>query len=90
MFAAYAAPFDEILLLDGDSTPLQDPEPLFAHHSYIQQGSMFWPDAWCKRVELFARIGLADPWAAAEPRGGRRAPVWQAETGQFMLNRWGT
>ncbi|EFN51903.1 hypothetical protein CHLNCDRAFT_139528 [Chlorella variabilis] len=87
VFAAYAAPFDEILLLDGDSTPLQDPEPLFAHPSYIQQGSMFWPDAWCKRVELFARIGLADPWAAAEPRGGRRAPVWQAETGQFMLNR---
>lgn len=82
VFAAYAAPFDEVLVLDGDATPLQDPEPLFRHPAYLEHGNMFWPDAWCKRVELFGRAGLRDPW-----RDARGRVVWQAETGQFMLNR---
>lgn len=71
-----------MLVLDGDSMPVQDPEMLFDHPEYRRTGSMFWPDSLCERVELFNQLdGVDDPWQAA------RWGPWQAETGQVLLNR---
>lgn len=82
MFALYATPFDEVLLLDGDSAPLQDPAPLFGHPAFRRHGVMAWPDNLCERVMLYRKVeGLEDPW-----RGARYGP-WQGETGQLLFNR---
>ncbi|KAL4424089.1 hypothetical protein ABPG75_001390 [Micractinium tetrahymenae] len=81
MFALYAAPFDEVLILDGDSTPLQDPAPLFEHPAFRRHGVMAWPDNLCERVVLYRQVGVEDPW-----RGARYGP-WQGETGQLLLSR---
>lgn len=42
--ALYATSFDEVLMLDCDSTPLSDPTQLFEDPSYLAAGNIFWPD----------------------------------------------
>lgn len=82
-YALYSAPFDEVLLLDGDNTPLMDPSPLFDLPEYRLSGSLFWPDYGCGEVPLFQSLALvgegSSPWR-------RTAKVRQAESGQLLLN----
>ena len=42
--ALYATSFDEVLMLDCDSTPTSDPTQLFEDPSYLATGNIFWPD----------------------------------------------
>lgn len=44
-FALLASEFDEVLMLDADSVPVQPPEPLFDSPEYRQTGNLFWPDS---------------------------------------------
>jgi hypothetical protein len=67
--AAYAASFRHILLLDGDSLPLIDPEPLFDAPDYKRAGSMFWPDFWHDAwtdASLWRALGVVPPWQREE------------------------
>jgi hypothetical protein len=43
-YAMLHCPWREVLLLDADSTPVENPEPLFRGRLYRQHGSLFWPD----------------------------------------------
>jgi alpha 1,2-mannosyltransferase len=38
--------FEEVLMLDADSTPVTDPTFLFEDKRYKATGSLFWPDYW--------------------------------------------
>ena len=38
--------FEEVLLLDSDNIPLQDPERLFESEAYAKTGSLLWMDFW--------------------------------------------
>ena len=43
-YAILHSPFREVLFLDADSTPLQNPEHLFSTAAYQESGAIFWPD----------------------------------------------
>ncbi len=43
-FAVLHSPFEEVLSLDADCYPCDDPTPLFACPSYRKTGGIFWPD----------------------------------------------
>lgn len=77
VFALYSAPYKEVLVIDSDSMPLLNPEPMFEHPEFKGKGNMFWPDRWCTPVKLFAKLGLDDG-------GGDRL---QADSGQFLFDR---
>jgi hypothetical protein len=70
VFALFAAPYDEVLLLDADAMALRDPAPLFDAPEFAAAGSLFWPDRWCHPVGLHAL--LAD--AVAEGMPGVKGP----------------
>jgi len=36
--------FEEVLLLDADNVPVQNPDYLFETHAYQHSGAIFWPD----------------------------------------------
>jgi hypothetical protein len=44
-FSLLNAPFDELIFIDADSVPLQDPEQLFDSELYREHGHVFWPEA---------------------------------------------
>ena len=75
VFALYAAPYEQVLLMDSDSMATQDPTELFDHPEYVKKGNMFWPDRWCTGVELFALLGV-------DQKGG-----YQTDSGQFFFDR---
>ena len=77
VFALYAAPYKEVLVIDSDSMPLIDPTTLFDTPEYKKYGNLFWPDRWCTAVKLFGRLGMDDG-------GGHRL---QADSGQFLFDR---
>lgn len=77
VFALYAAPYQEVLLVDSDSMSLMDPNVLFEHKDYKRHGNMFWPDRWCTPVPLFGLLGIDDG-------NGERA---QADSGQLLFDR---
>jgi len=78
VFALYAAPYREVLLMDSDSMALVDPTPLFDHQEFKKYGNMFWPDRWCKPVKLFSLLGMD---AGEEEQGP------QTDSGQFLFDR---
>jgi len=64
VLALYLAPFEEIIWMDSDSIPLQDPSTLFRLKSYREKGNVFWPDFWQEPVGLWTELGLGkeSPW----------------------------
>jgi hypothetical protein len=77
VFALYAAPYKEVLIIDSDSMPVMDPTSLFDLSSYRRHGNLFWPDRWCTPIKLFEKLGMDDG------QGTRL----QAESGQFLFDR---
>lgn len=43
-YAIMNCPFKEVLFLDADNFPVQNPEKLFEYDDYKKTGSIFWPD----------------------------------------------
>lgn len=82
--AAYFAPYQEILYLDADSSPLADPDTMFSMEEYKKTGALFWPDTPCSRPGLFGQ--LIDMNLIEE----KDAPYvfdHETESGQWLLNR---
>ena len=77
VFALYAAPYKEVLVIDSDSMLLLDPSPMFDLPEYKKYGNAFWPDRWCTPVKLFDKLGMDDG-------NGTRL---QADSGQFLFDR---
>ncbi|MCZ8314313.1 hypothetical protein [Phreatobacter sp.] len=76
-FALAHSGLDEVLLLDADQVPVEDPTPLFAWQAYRQAGAIFWPDI----VDLTADNPV---WALLGLQG-RRTP--SIESGQVLVDR---
>jgi len=70
--------FAELLLLDSDNIPVQDPTTLFESDTYKEYGTIFWPDV--------ARTRRNNPmW----PITGTpcRKDEWEQESGQLLVNK---
>lgn len=90
---AFVTKFDEVLVLDSDNLPLQNPEGLFQSPKYLKKGSSFWPDWWQRSktqtipffldVDPFAysTFGLQPPWEVSDH------PMTATESGTMMLDR---
>ncbi|KAL3146379.1 hypothetical protein ABBQ32_003064 [Trebouxia sp. C0010 RCD-2024] len=85
--------FDDVLMLDSDNLPLQNPEGLFSSPQYLTNGNSFWPDWWQRSrtepipylldVDPFAynTFGLPAPWEIGAD------PMTATESGMLMLDR---
>ena len=90
---AFVTNFDEVLLLDSDNLPLQNPEALFESAQYRKQGNSFWPDWWqrtkTQQVPFFLDVdpfayntfGLQAPWEIDDQ------PMNVTESGTMLLDR---
>ena len=90
---AFVTTFDEVLILDSDNLPLQNPEGLFSSPQYLKKGSSFWPDWWQRSktqpipfwldVDPFAynTFGLSAPWEVSSH------PMTATESGTMMVDR---
>ncbi len=82
--AVYFAPFQEVLYLDADSSPLSHPDTLFTLKEYKATGALFWPDTPCSRPLLFQElIGMNLIQEHDAPKPGEH----ETESGQWLLNR---
>jgi hypothetical protein len=82
LFSVLHSPFNEVLFLDADNYPCQDPTFLFEDAGYKKTGAIYWPDA--PHTEKWTNW----PHWGVEPFG----PKVGLETGQFLINKetaWG-
>lgn len=73
----------QVLLLDSDNLPTQDPSLLFQDPSFIAHGFMTWPDFWHNlwmEPVLYRMLNHTVPWEA-NPQG------LAAESGQLLIDR---
>ena len=80
ILAIRAAPFKEMVFMDVDSFAIQSPRLLFDEPEYLEHGSMFWPDIWRGRTELwnFFDIENQSPWFETGDLG-----VWRDKVNEF-------
>ncbi len=69
--------FEQILMLDSDSLPAADVEPLFEGPGYKQAGALFWPDFW-------REDGANAVWAIL---GVQCRDEWTMEAGQILIDK---
>ena len=81
VFALYAAPYKQVLLMDSDSMALQNPEHLFEAASFVKHGNMFWPDRWCTPVDIFDKI------SSIVENGDDTILEQQTDSGQLLFDR---
>ena len=75
--------FDEILFLDADCIPVQDPAFLLHSSAYLEHGAIFWPDLWpsIASLRLPYLIGLSN--SSSELMWHQQT----AESGQMVINK---
>ena len=78
-YAMLHCPFQEILFLDADSTPLQNPEALFSTAQYQETGAIFWTD-----IEVADLRSDALIWEICDIPY-REEPAF--ETGQIVIDK---
>eukprot|EP00889_Picochlorum_renovo_P008065 jgi/Picre1/35095/NNA_002558.t1 len=81
VFALYASPYDQVVLMDSDAMAAQDPEGLFRHPDFVKKGNMFWPDRWCTRVKLFSMLGMG------QQQQQQQQQQYQTDSGQFLFDK---
>ncbi|KAI8852768.1 alpha-mannosyltransferase, partial [Chytridium lagenaria] len=69
--------FEEVVMLDVDVVPLQNPELLFEMPEYKTGGDLFWPDYWKTRTEnpVWKWMGLSC------------VDEWEQESGMMVVNK---
>lgn len=77
LFAVMASAFEEVLFLDADCYPCQDPTPLFDEPRYAATGGVYWPD--------LPNTNRWTDWKfwGVEPFG----PNAGFETGQYLVSK---
>ena len=76
-FAMLHCPFHEVMLLDADNVPTENPEYLFETDLFQQHGAIFWPDY--GRLEPFRQI-----WNACEVE---YVDEPEFESGQILVDK---
>lgn len=98
-FSVYFSSFEEVLWLDSDNIPLENPAALFQSAAYQSNSAIFWPD-YCNMIsvrrETFDMFGKKVPARQPQPRDGK-ATIWpeacfdgvaaEIETGQLLINK---
>lgn len=79
-YALLHSPFKEVLLLDADNVPVENPEFLFETREFQRTGAIFWPDypppdSGCRALPVWRSCGLAKP---KEP---------EFESGQIVVDK---
>lgn len=84
LYSVWNSPFEEVLFLDADSSPVRDVTDLFDQPSYKNHGAAFWPDyeSWKLKPDVWEIFGIPQ-FANAE--AARREPA--LESGQFMVHK---
>jgi hypothetical protein len=73
----------QVLLLDSDNLPTQDPAVLFSTPAFTNHGFLTWPDFWHNlwmEPAVYRLLNLTVPWEA-DPQG------LAAESGQLLVDR---
>lgn len=89
-FAIQWSPFQHVLLLDADCSPLRDPAALFDSEEYHDYGAILWPDIQhCRRDDkAFGFLGVRKPEGYMEVESGQmmidKHRTWRA----LELCRW--
>jgi hypothetical protein len=76
--------FQQVLLLDSDNLPVQDPDVLFEIPEFQENGFLIWPDFWHNlwmEPAVYRLLNLSVPWDV-NPKG-----FLAAESGQMLLDR---
>ena len=85
---------EQVVMMDGDNMPLQNPEHHFNMEAYKQHGNMFWPNSWSATLGPFGPsrpwmqptvwklLGLSPPWKS-DPGG-----FYDTESGQVIFDRY--
>jgi len=91
--AIYNAPFRNVLFMDSDAIPLQNPSKLFQSKTYKKHGNLFFNDFWQDPVDLWRRLNISeDPWHGIGPDISQISPLdrekvpYQSESGLIMIN----
>ncbi len=77
VYSILTCPFEEVLLLDADNTPLTDPTFIFDDERFCRTGTVLWPDYACWRHDehIWRILGM-------ESRN-----ELQVESGQVLVNK---
>jgi alpha 1,2-mannosyltransferase len=79
-FAILFSSFEEVLLLDADAFPLDQPESLFTSEPFASTGLLTWPDFWASSVSpLFYKIANYE----APPMNLRQS----TESGELLISK---
>lgn len=57
IYALYHSSFQQVLMLDADNMPLQDPTYLFDAPHMVQHGAMVWLDLWSPQLSSTTCVG---------------------------------
>ena len=80
IFSLLFSSFEEVLFLDSDSFPIENPDLLFDSEPFKQSGMITWPDIWATSASpLFYLISNQTP-----PKTSERATM---ESGQFLVSK---
>jgi hypothetical protein len=84
LFATWYSPWKEVLFLDADSCPVQDPEYFFDSKPFKDYGAIFWPDyaQWVLKWDVWRIFGID---RLADPNVAPHEPA--LESGQFIINK---
>ncbi len=80
VFAMMFSSFEDILFLDADSFPVQNPEQLFTSQLFQEQGLITWPDFWASSISTY----FYDITDQSVPPMNQRAST---ETGELLLSK---
>jgi hypothetical protein len=82
-FAITYSRFEEVLYLDADNVPVQNPEFLFSCPEYVATGAVFWPDR-------YTGPGSGHEWLTRQAWEICRVPFRvepEIEAGQLLINK---
>jgi FkbM family methyltransferase len=89
--AIQASEFAEVLFLDADQIPADDPTYLFEEPAYRAAGAVFWEDlrpaGWDIRTEAFDLCGLPVPGRTTQPNWKNPTDYRPFETGQLLVDK---
>ncbi|MCP4262047.1 MAG: FkbM family methyltransferase [Planctomycetes bacterium] len=82
-YALIHSTFEEVLYLDSDNVPVQNPEFLFQSPQYLETGAIFWPDR-------YRGNGQGEPWLKQEAWDICQIPFLdepEIEAGQLVIHK---
>ena len=90
VYALYKAPFREILYMDADAIPMQDPSTLFEYDGYKKNGNVFWNDFWKEPIHLWDALNIShlSPWNGKVEEMNYDATLGDLKSQEDSLLEW--